>query len=299
MRNLPTLKKLFAEFHEAIYIVNTERQILYFNPVAERITGFSSKEMECSFCYDNKLNHIDEDGVQLCVEGCPLDISVREDTVQDHFVYLHHKDGHRVRVHVRTIPHHDSKGKVDGAIEVFSEVTEKNLYFEELKVREALMYIDSLTDTFNRHYLNIEVPKLLKKANDPFVGVAFFDIDKFKAFNDTYGHKLGDLVLEQVSKSVHKNIASRDSLIRYGGDEFVIILFADTEEEIERRIKKIDMLVKATIIRYQGQEFNVAISIGYTVLAKKENLESAIERADKAMYKAKKGNLGQPVYIKK
>lgn len=298
MKNLGALKKLFAEFHEAIYIVDTERRILYFNPVAEKVTGFSAKEMECSFCNDNKLNHIDENGVQLCVEGCPLDVSVREDTVQDHFVYLHHKDGHRVRVHVRTIPHHDENGKVDGAIEVFSEQTERNLYFEELKVREALMYIDSLTDTFNRHYLNIEIPKLIRKLKNQKVGVAFFDIDKFKIFNDTYGHKVGDVVLEQVSKTIQKNLALQDSLIRYGGDEFVIIMFADNKEEIDRRVKKLDMLAKATIIRHRGQEFKVAISIGYTLMSKKETLEAAIERADEAMYLAKKDNLGHPLFHK-
>ena len=58
MHDLPLLIKMFDQFHEAIYIVDRDRKILYYNPIAEKISGFNKIEMENSFCYHNKLNHL-------------------------------------------------------------------------------------------------------------------------------------------------------------------------------------------------------------------------------------------------
>lgn len=288
MENLELLKKLFDQFHEAIYIVDNNRKIVYFNPQAEAITGFSRIEMENSFCYDNKLNHITEDGVNICIEGCPLMESIRENVIKEHYVYLHHKQGHRIKVHVRTIPVHNKQGKVHGAIEVFSDLTEKNLFFEEVKIKESLSYIDALTDTFNRHYLNIEVPKLLESDLSNFIGVAFLDIDDFKTINDEYGHHFGDIVLSEISKTISKNLTGKDSLIRYGGDEFIILMFADTKEEITRLVDKLKMLINATIIRYNGLEIKADVSLGLSIMDSHEDIKEAIDKADKAMYTVKK-----------
>lgn len=298
MENLEVLKKIFDQFHEAIYIVDQFRKIVYFNPEAEKLTGFSRIEMENSFCYDNKLNHITEQGVNICIEGCLLAASIKENVVKEHFVYLHHKQGHRIKVHVRTIPIHNQKGVVEGAIEVFSDKTEKNLYLEEMKIRDSLFFIDALTVTFNRHYLINEIPTLISKNKQSQIGVAFIDIDKFKNFNDDYGHHLGDLVLSEISKTISKNLTGKDSLIRYGGDEFVIIMFAANQEEVDRIINKIDMLIKATIIRFEGKEFIIEASIGYTILKDNEDINLAIARADLAMYEAKNSQLNKPHFAK-
>ena len=298
MNNLETFKKLFDQFHEAIYIVDKFRKIVYFNPEAEKLTGFSKSEMENSFCYDNKLNHITESGVNICLEGCPLVDSINEDVVKEHYVYLHHKQGHRIKVHVRTIPIHNKNGLVEGAIEVFSDKTEKNLLLEEAKIRDSLFFIDALTETFNRHYLINEIPTLISKNRQSQIGVAFIDIDKFKNFNDDYGHLVGDAVLSEISKTINKNLTGKNSLIRYGGDEFVIIIFASSKEEVDKIIHKIDMLIKATIIRFEGKEFLVEVSMGYTMLKDNEDINLAISRADLAMYEAKNSQLSEPLFVK-
>lgn len=297
MHDLNTLKKMFDQFHEAIYIVNSDRKILYFNPVAEKLSGFSRSEMEHTFCYENKLNHIDENGKQLCLEGCPLVASILHNRIEDHNVYMHHKDGHRVAVHVRTIPHLDQNGNVDGAIEVFSEVSNKNLVLEELKIREALAYIDPVTATFNRHYLNNEMPDIFRINMQKIVGIAFLDINDFKSFNDNFGHDIGDAVLQGVSKSITLNLPNQDALVRYGGDEFVLVLFGQTSKEIHATVNKINMLLQATVIRKDEQEYKVSTSIGLTFKAEQETVSNAIKRADEAMYIAKKNRDGKVVIL--
>ena len=293
MHDLPLLKKMFDQFHEAIYIVDTDRKILYFNPVAERLSGFTKAEMEWSFCHDNRLNHMDDHGTNLCINGCPLLKSIEQDIIQDHFVYMHHKDGHRVRVHVRTIPHHTPEGTVDGAIEVFNDVTPKNLLLQELKIRKALSYIDSLTEVFNRHYLNEEFHTLLAQYEQQSIGVAFMDIDAFKSINDTYGHAFGDAVLQGVARSLSGNIKSQDVMIRYGGDEFVIIFLGLEANDLVTVMERLKVVIKGTVIRNNGIEYPVQMSIGATMRLPNESIERVIERADHAMYGAKRSGKNQ------
>jgi diguanylate cyclase (GGDEF)-like protein/PAS domain S-box-containing protein len=288
MHDLPLLKKMFDQFHEAIYIVDKERKILYFNPVSEQISGFSKGEMEYSYCHDNRLNHMDDHGNNLCVNGCPLLKSIEQDIVQDHYVYMHHKDGHRVRVHVRTIPHHTPEGIVDGAIEVYSDVTPKNLMLQELKVRKALSYIDPLTEVFNRHFLTHELETLLVAHTAQSIGVLFFDVDSFKTINDTYGHAFGDAVLQGVARSVAGNVKEQDIVIRYGGDEFVVLLIGLDASDLTLVLERLMVVFKGTVIRRGPIEHPVLVSLGATMRKDDEPIETTIERADQAMYTAKK-----------
>ena len=159
---LEQLKKYFDHFHEAVYIVNPNRKILYYNPVAEKISGFTKEEMENTYCYDNKLNHIDEHGKKLCLEGCPLQKSVRENMITDNFVYLQHKKGHRIIVHVRAIPLIENK-KVIGAIEVFTDQTKRPLLYENEKINAIMKYVDPLTGLLNRLFMKYELQTFLDK----------------------------------------------------------------------------------------------------------------------------------------
>jgi len=151
MKSLEQLKLMFDHFHEAIYIVDINREILFFNIMASEISGFSQKEMTGLFCYENKLNHVDDFGNHLCFEGCPLVESITKDMVTDHFVYLHHKKGHRIRVHVRAIPYKEN-GEIVGAIEVFTDETQKNLMQQELEIQKNIALLDPLTGLFNRRF---------------------------------------------------------------------------------------------------------------------------------------------------
>lgn len=295
MDGLPALRLLFDQFHEAIYIVDPERKMLYFNPVAETLSGFSKEEMEGTSCFDNKLNHIDDQGTNLCIHGCPLVESIKHNIITDHHVYMHHKDGHRIRVHVRTIPHHDNEGKVDGAIEVFSDASEKNLLWQEMKIRKVLTYIDNLTDVFNRHYLTHEVPSVLTKHMTSSIGVLFLDIDNLKTVNDSYGHHIGDILIRSVAQTLAHNLGANDIVIRYGGDEFLAILTNVDDVKLKYHMEHLLMLLNATTIRHHDipSDITVKVSLGGTRLKENDTLEEGITRADFAMYKAKKSGKDQ------
>ena len=287
MRNLEQLKMMFDSFHEAVYIVDTERKILYFNPVATEISGFKAEDLVNSHCFDNTLNHVDDTGKNLCKDGCPLLVSIRENRVSDHFVYLHHKYGHRVRVHVRSIPYLEDD-KVVGAIEVFTDETQKSSMIDELIIHKHMAMLDPLTGLFNRRFLTERFPVMLSEnAKDGMLGILFMDIDNFKEINDTYGHLAGDEVLKSIASTIQYNLKTHDYVVRYGGEEIIAFLKNVNEEDLLFIAEKLRILVSKSSTRTARHELKVTISVGATMALPNESIDEGIHRADIAMYEAK------------
>lgn len=140
-------------------------------------------------------------------------------------------------------------------------------------------YRDSVSHAYSRLYLDAFLPNL--EGAD---AVGFLDVDDFKKINDTYGHHIGDLVIEQVASIVQMRIRMEDRLIRYGGDEFVLIFPKINREAFERRMHEIREAVRQIRIE-ECPELRIDLSYGgaYRV----ELLADAIRQADAAMYEMK------------
>ncbi|HBY65221.1 MAG TPA: sensor domain-containing diguanylate cyclase [Acholeplasmataceae bacterium] len=295
MKSLEQLKLMFDHFHEAIYIVDINREILFFNIMASEISGFSQKEMTGLFCYENKLNHVDDFGNHLCFEGCPLVESITKDMVTDHFVYLHHKKGHRIRVHVRAIPYKEN-GEIVGAIEVFTDETQKNLMQQELEIQKNIALLDPLTGLFNRRFLSDSFPKVLSASENPgTLGILMIDIDHFKRVNDQYGHALGDEVLVYVSNTIKYNLRANDYVVRMGGEEILVLLSNIDSESLVSISEKMRTLVEASEIKNQDSNISVTVTIGATLHYKNEVLMESVDRADDALYEGKANGRNQVV----
>ena len=142
------------------------------------------------------------------------------------------------------------------------------------------LYLDALTGAYNRRYYENRIRKVRGHA-----GVAMIDLDDFKLYNDTCGHNAGDLVLNTVVGSIRGCICKTDILIRYGKDEFLLILQDVDEEIFSKKLKQIrDMVCEAEVPGYA--RLRLTVSIG-GVLADNETIESAVARADGLMYQAK------------
>jgi diguanylate cyclase (GGDEF)-like protein/hemerythrin-like metal-binding protein len=145
---------------------------------------------------------------------------------------------------------------------------------------------DQLTGIFNRHYFVQKVHEdmeLSDRYQTP-LSLIFFDLDHFKKINDDYGHDLGDEVLIKVTRTLKKTIRTTDSLIRWGGEEFLVLM---PETDISgAKIVAEKMRVEAANIKH-GDGFQVTASFGVVERLKGEYLESWFKRADQALYQAK------------
>jgi diguanylate cyclase (GGDEF)-like protein len=160
-----------------------------------------------------------------------------------------------------------------------------------MKKLENAAYTDALTEIYNRrHFMELSTMLLerAKRAGTP-CSMMIFDLDKFKDVNDSYGHLAGDEVLRAVAAKVSESIRSYDVLGRYGGEEFVIFMDGATLGAAERSAERIRKKISSKPIRYADADIRITCSIGVAETPdSSESIECLIERADAALYQAKR-----------
>ncbi len=149
---------------------------------------------------------------------------------------------------------------------------------------------DSLTHAFNRGYL---MPSLVREMNraqrdGKTFAVMQMDIDRFKRINDRFGHAAGDAVLRRVADMVRASVRNLDVLVRRGGDEFVLVMPATTEEEAITIAERIRERLETHPTRFGAKEIAATISVGLAAWNGRETADEIDERADRAMYEAKR-----------
>ena len=90
-------QEILDNLFDGVYVVTRNRKITYWNKTAEEITGYSAEELTGTHCFDGTLKHVDENGVNLCHEGCPLAWSMAHRCKHEASLFLHHKDGHSTK----------------------------------------------------------------------------------------------------------------------------------------------------------------------------------------------------------
>lgn len=171
------------------------------------------------------------------------------------------------------------------------------LVIDELELR-LLANTDSLTGAMNRRYFYEESAREIARAQNrrTDLNCALIDVDHFKSINDTYGHDVGDLVLQRVVATCKSQLRASDYIGRIGGEEFAVMLpdaSRDIALELAERMRK---AVAAMLVETSAGKIGVTVSIGLTTRTVAENsIEPVLRRADAAVYKAKSGGRNQTV----
>lgn len=183
----------------------------------------------------------------------------------------------------------------NNVVGIASLVQDETAYKKAQDEIERLAYYDTLTNLPNRRLLVDRLNQSLKtsKRTKSFIGVMFMDLDNFKTLNDTKGHAIGDLLLQQVAKRLQLSVRAHDTVARIGGDEFVVIL-DDLGEDVDAAqlaIKQVSEKLLKEINRpftLQDYEHYCTPSIGiYMCAAENINVDEVLKRADAAMYQIK------------
>ena len=159
-----------------------------------------------------------------------------------------------------------------------------------MKVLETNAQTDSLTGLYNRKYLDYTIPQIQYQINRATIlfGLLLIDIDHFKKVNDTYGHDIGDKVIQIVANTLTENTRNSDVIIRYGGEEFLILLYNCDANFISEVAYKIKDSLQNKKIPLGDSYIQKTISIGTSLYPKdNENFNTCIKYADLALYKAK------------
>ncbi len=169
---------------------------------------------------------------------------------------------------------------------------------EANKSLEKMAIEDELTGLYNRRFFDgaLEKGTALARRDDTDISLIFFDVDHFKPFNDTYGHKAGDYVLEKLGEVVKGIVRTSDVACRYGGEEFVVILPNTNKEGGYVAAEKIRKAVEGESWVYDGVDLGkVTVSLGVSDYNRGDNVKLFVKRADEAAYAAKKGGRNRTI----
>jgi diguanylate cyclase (GGDEF)-like protein len=213
-------------------------------------------------------------------EMCPLK---KMKSGKEPFAYHDHGDE----------PHILVSGKIDD--ELYIEFYLDSYVTDLIREFKFLAEIDSLTGVYNRRkieeILSRESERSKRYGNT--VSLMLIDIDNFKDVNDTYGHQMGDEVLKRIARIIRQNLRRTDSVGRYGGEEFLVIL---PETEVQKAIKAGERIRKAV----ESERFRfgkVTVSVGVTVLKSTDDFGTLFNRLDRAMYLAKERGKNRVEYL--
>ena len=282
-------KSLIDHIFDGLYLVDQDRTIIYWNRVAEKITGYRSEEVIGRKCKDNILIHVDNQGNRLCLGKCPLQATVLDGSFRDAEIYLQHKNGHRVPVWVRAAPLYDTTGNIIGGAELFTDMSTNSAIGVKLHELEKLSLFDSLTQLANRRCLEMELDSRISEKNRYGIcfGVVFIDIDHFKHVNDNYGHDVGDRVLAIVARTLMSTTRPSDFMGRWGGEEFIGILRHVDRDGLHLTAERILALVSQSRIRVNDLTLGATVSIGATLVRDEDSVGSILKRADTLLYQSK------------
>ena len=173
---------------------------------------------------------------------------------------------------------------------------------KNVKLRKRLQEIashDALTGIFNRRYFleqaHIQIARSLRLNHECFITI--FDLDHFKAVNDTYGHLAGDQVLREIAQRVKKTIRPYDLLGRYGGEEFIMLMCDVDKENAINAVERVRQEVIKTPVDFESLKIPITASFGIAPAAPENDLTSATKYADVALYRAKDTGRNRVVFF--
>ncbi len=164
-----------------------------------------------------------------------------------------------------------------------------NSVIETNKLKRKVTH-DKLTGALNREYFDTHIEDIIQEVYPKKLGMIICDIDYFKKVNDTYGHNRGDIVLKEFTKIILQTIRETDSLIRWGGEEFIILIAVSDASSLN----KIAENIRLAIEDYDFEEVkHLTASFGVTLYVESETPVETIERMDRALYIAKNSGRNQ------
>ncbi len=273
-------RSISASANDAIIMLDNDEKVTYWNKSAENIFGYLREDVEGKNIHNliiperYRKKHLEGfEKFKATGTGNIIRKAVEVEAIR--------KDGSEIPIELSL-----SAVMINGkwnAVGIIRDITVRKQQEEEIK---QLAETDFLTNIYNRRiflrFLEAEIYKAKRYSRE--FSLIMFDIDHFKAVNDTHGHDAGDYVLKTTVDVIKRNIRVSDIVARYGGEEFIIIQPETTIEGAKVSAEKIRTLIEQNNF---DKVKRITISIGVTMFKENDTVNSIVKRVDEALYKAK------------
>ena len=264
---------------DAVISCDVNSSILFLNQSAENLTGWKQEDAIGKPIVE-VFNIVQEKTHEKCEDIVNQVINTKSIMQLGMHTMLISKDGSERPIEDSAAPIFDKDGKLAGVVLIFRDVTEQR---EALNNIEYLSYHDKLTDLYNRRFYEEEIRRLDTERNLPLT-IVMGDVNGLKLINDSFGHSVGDELLQRVAYSIKLGFRSDEIIARLGGDEFIIILPNTGKVETESIINRIQV----GLTEDSFMNFPISISFGYSTKEKiHQNIQDVFKNAEDGMYKQK------------
>ncbi|MEG4446173.1 EAL domain-containing protein [Microcoleus sp. AT9_B5] len=271
---------------DAVITTDAQGRVKYFNPIAERLTGWKTHEVQ-GVPFSTVFLIVDQ------VTREPVENPINKALLEERIVTLANNtiliadDGTEYPIADSAAPIRDRQGQIIGAVIVFHDVTESRYLTRQLSWEASH---DALTGLINRRRFEehlVEALASVKDSNHQHA-LCYLDLDQFKVVNDTVGHIAGDELLRQVTGLIQQGVRANDMLARLGGDEFGILLTQCSLSQATQIAENLKDLVHQFRFIWNGKTFIIGVSIGVVVIDQtSQDLRELLGAADAACYAAK------------
>jgi diguanylate cyclase (GGDEF)-like protein/PAS domain S-box-containing protein len=275
-----------ASIGDAVISTDVAGNITYLNPVAESMTGWSRLEA-FGRPLEEVLRLIDGESREPALNPLAMATLHNKTVGLSANCILIRRDGYETAIEDTAAPIHDRRGQVIGAVIVFHDVS----VARTMSVRMSyLAQHDFLTELPNRMLLNDRLTQAIAAAqrHHTLLAVLFVDVDDFKRINDTRGHAIGDRILKSIAQRLVACVRGSDTVARYGGDEFVVLLpEVACSDDAALSAHKILAALRAPH-GIEHDELHVTVSVGIGVYPDDgADAETLLKNADAALLDAK------------
>lgn len=280
------LQTTLRSIGDAVITTDTDGRVTWMNPVAERLTGWNVSMADRRWL-PQVLQVVDAE-TRLPLSDLAA-ACLRQQTVAagPPNTLLLSRSGEEFAIEYNAAPILNGRHERLGAVLVFRDVTEQRRLAEEMNYRASH---DTLTGLVNRPEFEVRLRRLLYDAREDGSehALLFIDLDQFKLVNDSCGHAVGDLLLQQVSQQLLPEVRSCDTVARLGGDEFAIILANCELVDAQRVAHGICARLEEFRFAHDGRRFRVGTSIGLVTVDRRwETTAALMQAADSSCYAAK------------
>ena len=273
------IEQIFKSVNVALWSFDVQTLVFLFSGGVGRIFGYSGEYLSYNANAWREAIHPKDVEKVRAFEGKLL----KGEPATEEFRIIHPNSEIRW-LRFEGIPVFNQEGKLLRANGVIVDITETKEYEEKIYL---MAHHDSLTGLPNRHYLKNYLTSLVDSHVNQQMAILFIDLDRFKMINDTQGHTFGDVLLEKVADRLKGCLSKDDIIVRYGGDEFIIVLKNITKRKVEQTAETIIEKFREGFV-IKGLEVFTTPSIGISLYPQDgTDIDTLIKNADAAMYLAK------------
>jgi len=281
-------KILLDSIFDAVYVVDANGSILYWNDSCARISGYSAEEM-AGQNFSNTLFAMAEDSEYFSGDhNGAIAIVLKSGMPGTWKGCVCRKSGQRIPIESHISAIRDEQGQIVGAIEVFRDISAHVSLEDAYRQLLQMSRKDQLTGLYNRSAISELLKAEIERSRryHQYLSVVMIDIDLFKRINDRYGHDAGDVVLAKIGSVLNHNLRKPDVVGRWGGEEFLVIAPNSDSAAGAKLAERLRNLIKEIPDREVPEA--ISASFGVSQLICGQSHDQMLYQADMALYRAKR-----------